>query len=125
MWPRLLNILAGLWIMAAPAILGYNSEAAIHNARITGPLIITFAIIAIAEPTRPCRWMVFLAGLWLMASPFILGHWNQEILPASSDIASGAFAAVFSLFPGRPKNRFDGGWSMLWKGTSPNPPVHE
>lgn len=103
--------------MAAPALLQYQSEAAINNAHITGPVIATFSTIAIWEATRPCRWMSFAGGLWMILAPFVLGHWQSEIQAASSDILAGAAVAVVSLFRGKIEGRYGGGWSVLWKGT--------
>lgn len=115
MWPRLINIAVGIWVMAAPAVLDFDSVRAENNDHITGPLIVTFAAIALCEVTRPCRWIAFLCGAWLLMAPFLLGYWASEPPAAISDILSGGVSLVLSLFPGRIKSRFGGGWSALWR----------
>ena len=108
--------------MAAPAVLGIYSEAASNNDYITGPIIVTFATIAINEATRPCRWGVFVSGAWLVLAPFVLGHWRSEPMAAGSDIIAGCLAMVFALIRGRIEGKYGGGWRMLWKGNAEQGP---
>ena len=113
MWARLINAALGIWLMAAPAVLGYGAPAETSD-RIAGPLIATFAIVAIWEATRPCRWVCFVAGLWLVAAPFLLGYGLGHVATPNS-IAVGAAVAALATHKGPIEERFDGGWSMLWK----------
>ena len=117
MWARVIEILVGLWVMSAPGILGILSERACNNNYIVGPIIVTFATVALNEATRPCRWVVFVAGIWLMVAPFVLGHWVSEPTAAWSDIVAGGLATIFPLFRGKITGSYDGGWTMLWKGS--------
>jgi hypothetical protein len=50
MWAQLINALLGMWLMAAPAVLGYIGPAR-TNDRIIGPLAAGAALIAIWETT--------------------------------------------------------------------------
>ena len=115
MWARFINIAVGIWVMAAPTVLQVDSNGASNNNHITGPIIVTFATIAINEATRPCRWIVFVAGLWLVFAPFVIGHWSSEPMGAGSDIASGCVCMVFALVRGKIEGKYAGGWSMLWR----------
>ena len=117
MWPRFINIAVGLWVMAAPSILDVASKAAANSDHITGPIIVTFATIAINEATRPCRWVVFISGVWLLLAPFVLGFWSTEPKAAASDIIAGCLCMTFALFRGKITGTYNGGWSMLWKRT--------
>lgn len=117
MWAQIINAALGLWLMAAPAVLGYDSPAA-DNDRIFGPAIATFAIVAWWETTRAvARWNLPL-GLWLIAAPWILGY--SATAATVNSMAVGLLVAVLSLVMGtfRPE-RFGGGWSAIW---SENPP---
>ncbi len=109
-----LNTLVGLWLILAPAVLGYGGRAADHD-RIVGPFVATFAVISIAESCRPARWANLPIGAWLVLAPWILGFPGEA---AANSVAAGLAAAGLSLWKGRIRHRFGGGWSSLWR---PNP----
>ena len=69
MWPRIVNIALGLWLMVAPSVLDYGDPAA-ANDRIVGPIAAALAVIAVWEATRPLRWVNVVLGLWLVIAPF-------------------------------------------------------
>ncbi|CAN5373025.1 MAG: SPW repeat domain-containing protein [Pyrinomonadaceae bacterium] len=62
MWPRIINIALGVWLMAAPAVIG-DAGAARTNDVIVGALAASLALIAISEAARPARWAGFALGL--------------------------------------------------------------
>lgn len=113
---RLLTALAGIWLMASPAVFDY-ADPARANDRIIGPIVASMAIIAIWEITRPLRWVNVILGVWLLAAPWPLGHppdarWNS--------LAVGALVVACSLVKGEITHRFGGGWSSLWRGMPPD-----
>lgn len=112
MWARLANTAVGIWLMAAPAVLGYGGPAA-TNDRIVGPLAATFAIVAIWETTRALRWLNLALGLWLLAAPWLLGGYAGDAVLNS--LAAGALLALFSLVRGEMKQKYGGGWRALWR----------
>ena len=116
MWAHLLTALAGIWLMASPAVLDY-ADPARDNDRIVGPIIASMATIAIWELTRPLRWVNVILGAWLLIAPWLLGHspsarWNS--------LAAGAVILACSLVKGHRTHRVGGGWSSLWKGVPPD-----
>jgi hypothetical protein len=112
MWAQILNVLLGLWLMAAPAVLGYGGAAA-DNDRVVGPIAATFAAIAISEATRGVRLAVLPLGLWMLVGPWLLGG------PAPA-IANGLLVGLaligFSLVRGRFTATYAGGWMALLRG---------
>ena len=103
--------------MASPAVLGYGRPAA-TNAWIVGPLIFTFACTAVAEATRPVRWVNVPLGAWLVIAPILL----QSTVPAAiNSVAVGAASIAFSAIRGRITHRFGGGWSALWRPEARRP----
>ena len=111
MWPQLVNVILGIWIMAAPAALGYGRPASTSDF-IVGPLVATFACIALWEATRSVRWANLPLGLWLVISPWALNHpWPAQL---NCFIAGMAIAAM-SCAGGRIRQRFGGGWSAVWR----------
>lgn len=112
MWARLVNAAAGIWLMAAPAVLGYGGAAA-SNDRIIGPLASTFAIIAIWEVVRAVRRANLALGLWLIAAPWVLGGYPTAALINS--MAAGVLLIAFSLIRGSIRQAYGGGWPALWR----------
>lgn len=112
MWARALNTALGIWLMAAPAVLGYGKPASIHS-HIAGPLAATFAIVAIWETTRQVRRLNLLLGLWLLVAPWILG--GHPPAAAANSMAAGVLLAALSLVRGRISQQYGGGWSAVWR----------
>gem|GEM_PF-697315 len=87
-----INILAGLWLVLAPFALGFSGvEAAMWNSVVVGAAVAILAMVRVAKPLEfeGLSWLNFVLGLWLIASPFVLGFadlvgvmWNFVILGA-------------------------------------------
>lgn len=101
----------GIWLMAAPAVLGYGPAAQTSD-RIVGPILATLGFVAMAEATRPVVRAALAPGLWLLIAPLLLGYpadaaWNSVIV--------GVVASALSLLAARmDPAKFGGGWSVLW-----------
>jgi len=86
-WNLLVGAAAGLWLMFAPFTLGSVGMAA-HSDHLIGALIVTVAVIALAEVGRTARFVNVLFGAWVIASPWLLGGattsatWNDMIVGA-------------------------------------------
>jgi hypothetical protein len=106
-WNLLVSAALGVWLMAAPAVLGSTSAAA-DSDHLTGALIVTWAVIAFGEVTRPARLLNIPLGLWIMLAPWIMigdteaSRWNDAI--------AGAAIVALTLRRGAIKERF-GGWN--------------
>lgn len=116
MWARLLNTALGIWLMAAPTVLGYTGKAAEVSDRIAGPLALTCAFVAIWEATRALRRVNLAIGVWLLVAPFVLGYTTT---PLVNSLLVGAALAALSFVRGPQKHRFGGGWAMLWNKERP------
>jgi hypothetical protein len=114
MWARILSAGLGIWLMAAPAILGYGG-AARANHLIAGPLAASVAIIAIWEVTRALRWANLPLGLWLIVAPLFF---SMAAPAAINSLVAGALLAALALFGGRVSQRFGGGWRSVIQSTS-------
>lgn len=84
-WNLLVSAALGLWLMFAPAVLGSTGPAA-HSDHLVGALIVTAAVIALADVGRATRFVNVLFGAWIIASPWLLGGatasatWNDLIV---------------------------------------------
>jgi hypothetical protein len=83
---------AGVWEVVSPFILGYSAiTVAMWNAVIFGVILILLAGWAALSQNvgtdRTLDWINAILGLWLLASPFVLGYsatriivWNDAIV---------------------------------------------
>ena len=111
MWAQLINMLLGLWLMVAPSVLGYGDPAR-NSDHVVGPIIASFAAVAIWEVTRGLRWLNLLAALWLIVAPWVF---QFESTATINSMLVGVVVAGLSLAGGRTTEQFGGGWSMLWR----------
>jgi hypothetical protein len=110
---RLAAIVAGIWLMFAPAALGYGDPAA-ANDRIFGPIGAAFAFVALWEVVRPLRWGTLPVGSWLIVAPLILGY--EATGAFLSSIGAGLVMLVTAFLGGETRQEYGGGWSTLLPG---------
>jgi hypothetical protein len=111
MWSQLVSTIVGLWLMAAPGVLGYERPAATSD-WIAGPLIATFACIAIWECTRSVKWLNAPLGAWLLIAPWLLGYPMEALI---NSCVVGAVVITLACLGGRTSEQFGGGWLALWR----------
>lgn len=109
MWARLINVALGIWLMAAPAVLGYSGAAA-NNDRIAGPIIAAFAFVAIWEILRDLRRINMIAGPWLVLAPLVMSY---PTAAAVNSVCVGILVTCFAFIRGSVPSRFGGGWIAL------------
>lgn len=76
-WTSGINIVAGLWLIIAPFVLGYEGiQAALWNDVLVGIIVAAFAVARVARPLMnpSLSWLNALLGLWLIVAPFVLGY---------------------------------------------------
>jgi uncharacterized membrane protein len=87
-WTLVGSAALGIWLMFAPSVFGTHGLAA-HNDHLIGPLVATFAVIALGEIGRAVRWLNVLLGGWLIIAPWILSggvtasRWNDVVVGAA------------------------------------------
>ncbi len=118
MWPRLVNAALGVWLMFAPAVLGYSTSDAVASSadRIIGPLVVSAAIAAIWDEIRPLRWVNVALGALLALAPLVLGPFlGWPVAGAVNAMVTGIAVIAFGLIRGDITNEFGGGWRSLWR----------
>ncbi len=84
-WNLLVSVALGLWLMFAPFTLGITGSAA-HSDHLFGALIVTAAVIALADVGRVTRFINILFGAWIILAPWLLNgasstsKWNDMIV---------------------------------------------
>jgi len=92
--------------MFAPAALGITGAAA-HSDHLIGAMIVTVAVIALADVGRTLRFINILFGAWIIAAPWLL----VGATPVSkwSDVIVGVLVILLSL-PRGPVRESYGTW---------------
>lgn len=85
-----LNVVAGLWLIAAPFLLAYSGiTAALWNDILIGATVLILAGTRAAKSDRNTglSWTNVVLGLWMIAAPFVLTYtgtaaalWNDIIV---------------------------------------------
>lgn len=82
------NVIAGIWLVISPFVLGFVSQTALVNNVILGLAVGIFALIrAATQRAAWLDWINVVLGVWLIISPFALGFldstgalWNNVVL---------------------------------------------
>ncbi|MDP9793909.1 hypothetical protein J2S43_002421 [Catenuloplanes nepalensis] len=90
-------LLAGIWLVIAPFVLGLDG-AAFWNTLLTGAATVLLAAARLAAPPKTSRLgLIHLAlGVWLIASPFLLGY-GDDLMASRTSVVTGAVIAVLAL----------------------------
>jgi uncharacterized membrane protein len=105
-WPLLLSTALGIWLMAAPAVLGSAGSAA-NSDVIVGALVATVAVTALGEVTRSLRFLNIILGLWIVAGPWLLN--GATTSSTWIDVIAGLLVVVLSFPRGRIREGY-GSW---------------
>lgn len=95
-----INVLAGIWLIIAPFILGYANSTPTTNDIWLGIIVGILALIRIFSNARS-TWLSginVLAGIWLIIAPFVLSYANNT--PRVNDIVLGIIVIAFALWSG-------------------------
>ena len=108
-WTLLASAALGIWLMAAPAVLGVSGAAADSN-YLAGALVVTWAVIAFGEVVRPVRLVNIPIGLWIAISPWVLSGATHA--SRWTDALVGLLVIALSIRRGHVEERF-GAWNRL------------
>jgi hypothetical protein len=95
-----LNVIAGLWLIISPFLLGYSAlHAAMWDTLIVGIVVLVFAWARAVNPDRyvALSWLNLLLGLWLILSPFALTY-STLPRPTWNDVILGAIVAILGIW---------------------------
>ncbi|MFP2926464.1 SPW repeat protein [Pyxidicoccus sp. 3LG] len=94
MWARGFNLFLGVWLVAAPIVLGYAERVARLNDATVGFLVATFALASSLVP--PLRFGNTALGAWLIISPVVLAY-GDSTRPTVNAVVVGVLVLCFSL----------------------------
>ncbi len=107
-----LNIVAGIWLILAPFILGYSYlSGALWNDIIIGAVVLIMAAVrewGNSEDTTWASWINLVLGIWLIIAPFIIGYsyasaalWNDIIIGIVVAVLAGWSGSAATAMPRR------------------------
>ncbi len=113
MWAAIINTLIGLWLTFTPAVFQLAGSRAYTN-YIIGPLIITFAVIAMWEINYSIIKINIFIALVLIVMTVVTGEQSTALY---SDIISAVLIIPASLMKRKIKGSYGGGWKSLLQKT--------
>lgn len=93
-----LNILAGLWLIISPFVLGYSAlRGTMWNDIIVGIIVAVVAAVKIfrGRDLPWLSWINVVLGIWLILSPFIFGN-ASDTRVLYNEIIVGIIVAVLA-----------------------------
>lgn len=94
----IINLLAGMWLILSPFLFGYSGGATTNSVTV-GIVVALLAVLRLVMARDIwTSWLVAVAGLWLVVSPFIFGFTQPEVL--WNEIIVGVVIAGLSLWRG-------------------------
>ena len=112
-WAQIINALLGIWLMASPGMFGYSGTGRI-NGVIVGPIIATFAIIAVWEVTRAVGRANVTLGAWLVIAPWVLGY-EENVIATVNEFVVGITIFALAMTRAKTDAKLGGGWRSLIK----------
>ncbi|HEY6861176.1 MAG TPA: SPW repeat protein [Pseudolabrys sp.] len=88
------NLFLGVILLASPWIFGFSGGAASTNAFVSGVFIAVISIAALAAFAVWEEWLNLIMGLWVLASPWVLGFASGT--PMQIHIVIGLIVAVLA-----------------------------
>ena len=96
-WQDWVNLTLGVWLFISPWALGYANSTAAWNAYVLGAAIVVFAAAAAYMPHAWEEVVNSLLGVWLIASPFVLGFSGATVV-ALHTVIIGLLITAFALW---------------------------
>lgn len=110
MWFQLIAAGIGIWLMAAPAALGFD-EAVADAYYVLGPIAASIGAMAASAVLRELRWVNVLVGVAVAVAPLALGGGVAAI---AVGMLSAAALIGLSLLGRDTTEQYGGGWRSLF-----------
>jgi nucleoside-diphosphate-sugar epimerase len=106
-WTLAASSVLGAWLMFSRLVFGTEPPMA-DSDHLVGALVITVAVMAMAEVARPLRFINIAFGVWLVAAPWLLA--GAGTVAAAHSVVIGIALIGLSLPRGTRSNEHYGGW---------------
>jgi hypothetical protein len=105
-WYLLGALALGFWLMLSPTVFGTQGMLA-NSSHLVGALIVSFTVIATAEPVRAFRFVNVPLGAWAIIAPWIFG---APLLTALNGVAIGVLLIAASVPRGTIRDQYGPWW---------------
>ena len=105
-WTLLGAMALGAWLMLSPTVFGTTGLMA-DSSHLAGSLIVSFTVIATAEPARAIRFLNVPLAAWVAVAPWLFD--GVPTLAAINAVVASALIVVLSVPRGSFEDRY-GGW---------------
>jgi uncharacterized membrane protein len=109
-WTLAVSALIGVTLMFTRPLFGAEPPMA-HSDHLVGALIITFAVMAMAEVGRLLRFVNIAFGLWLMVAPWVMN--GGTAIGTVFSVAAGLSLVALSMPRGRLTGEHYGSWDRF------------
>lgn len=109
-WTLLASGAIGIWLMFSRAIFDTQPPFA-NNDHLVGALVLTIAVIAMAEVARPLRFLNCLFGTWLVLAPWLLD--GGDFVAKVASVIAGLVLIALSLPRGKRSDEHYGSWDRF------------
>lgn len=106
-WTLVASAVLGIWLMFSRLVFGSEPPMA-DSDHLVGALILTVAVIAMAEVARPLRFINIAFGLWLIAAPWVV--LGADGAAVANSVVVGLVVIGLSLPRGARSAERYGGW---------------
>ena len=106
-WTLVASVLIGVWLMFSRLVFSTVPPLAFSD-HLVGALVITVAVIAMAEVGRALRFTNVLFGTWLIIAPWLLS--GGSAVAAAAGVVAGIVLIALSLPRGRRSAEHYGSW---------------
>jgi hypothetical protein len=106
-WTLLASVALGLWLMFTRLSFGTHPPMA-DSDHLMGALIVTVAVISMAEVTRALRFVNLAFGIWLIVAPWVFG--GATTLASWMGVLVGVLVIGLSLPRGKRSQEHYGSW---------------
>jgi hypothetical protein len=100
MWPRIAEILIGLWLLASPWVLAYNTAvSAWHmNGFVCGSAIVLLGVLSFWRGSKKAHLAEIPVSLWILSFAYF-GSAHPAPAIAQSDFLTALFLLNFAIIP--------------------------
>jgi len=98
-WASGVNIIAAIWLIVAPFILGYHMLAVRTNDVIIGIAVGVLALIRVLSYSHRTSWLSSINGIlgvWLIIAPFVLSY--TMLTDVWNDVIAGVVIAILAFY---------------------------
>jgi hypothetical protein len=115
MWPRVVEVMIGVWLAMSPFIFHPSFEHPPYwwSDFACSVLVMTFALLSFWHPTRKAHLLQIVMGLWLMAWAYANGFVREPVPPSlQNNVMTGFTLLMFAILPNR-ASRPTASWENL------------